>query len=56
MLTLALPKTGLFGTDRGEIFLADIGIPVSVYHEVGLVFPTLFDNAYIQKIFANRKK
>lgn len=38
-LTLALPKSGLLPEVTGELFLCDIGIPVSLYKRVGLVFP-----------------
>jgi NAD(P)H-hydrate epimerase len=34
-LTLALPKTGMEAL-KGETFLADIGIPPSVYKKIGL--------------------
>ncbi|HUW95260.1 MAG TPA: NAD(P)H-hydrate epimerase [Anaerolineae bacterium] len=34
-LTLALPKTGLRRV-RGELYLADIGIPPEVFHRLGL--------------------
>ena len=34
-LTLALPKTGLQRV-RGELYLADIGIPPEVFHQLGL--------------------
>jgi len=54
VLTLALPKTGLSMRDSSEIFLADIGIPVSVYREAGVVFTTLFEDSYIQKLFKDR--
>jgi NAD(P)H-hydrate epimerase len=36
-LTLALPKTGLVAV-RGELYLADIGIPPEVYQSLGLSF------------------
>lgn len=38
-LTLALPKSGLLPEVTGELFLSDIGIPVSLYERIGLVFP-----------------
>jgi NAD(P)H-hydrate epimerase len=40
-LTLALPKTGL-SQYRGEIYLADIGIPPEVYEKLDLHFGPLF--------------
>ncbi len=56
VLTLALPKTGLSVRDSSEIFLADIGIPLSVYREAGLVFTAPFEDSYIQKLFKDREK
>lgn len=44
-LTLALPKTGL-GHVTGPLFLADIGIPASVYGRLDLGYETPFDQSY----------
>jgi NAD(P)H-hydrate epimerase len=44
-LTLALPKTGLEGV-RGELYLADIGIPPEVYRTLGLAFAWPFQRGY----------
>ncbi len=44
-LTLALPKTGLRAL-RGEIYLADIGIPPEVYQRLGLTFEFPSENRY----------
>jgi hypothetical protein len=44
-LTLALPKTGTEALE-GEIFLADIGIPLSVYKKIGLNVAPFFDHRY----------
>ena len=44
-LTLALPKTGLHSVP-GELYLADIGIPLEVYGRMGLSFEPLFGNRY----------
>ena len=44
-LTLALPKTGLHSVS-GEIYLADIGIPLKVYHQLDLSFEPLFGQDY----------
>jgi NAD(P)H-hydrate epimerase len=41
-MTLALPKTGLWAQQTGELFLADIGIPEGVYRRVGLNYATPF--------------
>lgn len=35
-LTLALPKTGLAAPVAGDVVLADIGIPIAVYRDIGL--------------------
>ncbi|MGF1667823.1 MAG: NAD(P)H-hydrate epimerase [Acidimicrobiia bacterium] len=53
-LTLALPKTGLDVAAVGELWLADIGIPVGVYRRMGLdVAPTLFGAAYRTELTAS---
>ncbi len=39
-LTLALPKTGLDAATVGDLWLADLGIPVEVYRRVGIDVPT----------------
>lgn len=44
-LTLALPKTGLRRV-TGELFLADIGIPPEVFHQIGFAFKSPFDERY----------
>jgi NAD(P)H-hydrate epimerase len=44
-LTLALPKAGLEAV-RGELFLADIGIPREVYRPLGLTFEWPFQRRY----------
>jgi len=48
-LTLALPKTGLANVP-GELYLADIGIPVEVYHRLGLSFESPFRKRYWTRI------
>ena len=40
-LTLALPKTGLRHF-AGDLFLADIGIPLAVYRELGMDLGSFF--------------
>ncbi len=45
-LTLVLPKTGLNPERTGALFLADIGIPVTVYAKMELDFVTPFDHRY----------
>ena len=43
-LTLALPKRGLIGAEEvGELYLADISVPPSLYLAMGLDVPVLFD-------------
>lgn len=44
-LTLALPKSGL-ENGPGELFLADIGIPPEVYHQLALVYEPPFQEGY----------
>jgi NAD(P)H-hydrate epimerase len=44
-LTLALPKTGLRSI-RGDLFVADIGIPPEVYLSLGLSFEPFFEDRY----------
>lgn len=46
-LTLALPKTGLDVPAVGELWLADIGIPVEVYRRMGVdVSPLIFGSRF----------
>lgn len=46
-VTLALPKTGLDSPAAGDVYLADIGIPVEVFRRVGLEYPgNLFGEHY----------
>lgn len=46
-MTLALPKTGLDSAATGTLWVADIGIPKSVYRKMGIEPPTsLFQNGY----------
>jgi len=42
---LALPKTGLQRV-QGDLYLADIGIPLEVYHRLGLSFELPFEERY----------
>ncbi|MFQ5603803.1 MAG: NAD(P)H-hydrate epimerase [bacterium] len=46
-LTLALPKTGLLPEKCGQLFLADIGIPATVYERAGLRITSPFDKQFI---------
>jgi NAD(P)H-hydrate epimerase len=42
-LTLALPKTGLVGSDRvGELYVGDIGVPPDAFRQVRAAEPELF--------------
>jgi NAD(P)H-hydrate epimerase len=52
VLTLALPKTGLASV-RGELFLADIGIPPELYRHLELDVAHLFKGEYILPIQRN---
>jgi NAD(P)H-hydrate epimerase len=49
-LTLALPKIGLLEAPTvGELYLADISVPASVYRRMGILLPQLFrDSAVIR--------
>ncbi len=48
VLTLALPKTGLFPLDS-EVCLADIGIPREAFRAIGLDLPPIFgDDFWVQ--------
>jgi NAD(P)H-hydrate epimerase len=50
-LTLALPKTGLVGSPEvGELYLADISVPVRLYAEMGLETPRLFDEGQLVRL------
>jgi NAD(P)H-hydrate epimerase len=47
-MTLALPKAGLLRSEHvGDLYLADISVPDSVYARLGLDLPPLFDQAQI---------
>lgn len=43
-MTLALPKLGLVSA-RGDLYLADIGIPAAVFSRIGVVVPQLFEGS-----------
>ena len=45
-VTLALPKTGLFTAETGNLVLADIGIPAAAYHRAGLEYSSPFDERF----------
>jgi NAD(P)H-hydrate epimerase len=45
ILTLAAPKTGL-ARFTPSLYLADIGIPPELYHQLGIVFESPFDARY----------
>jgi NAD(P)H-hydrate epimerase len=53
-LTLALPKTGLVGERPGQLFLADIGIPIGVYRRAGILGSGVFDGRHIVPLTAAR--
>jgi NAD(P)H-hydrate epimerase len=52
-LTLALPKTGLQRV-LGDLYLADIGIPPEVYHQLGVPFQPLFEEKYWIRLIQSR--
>jgi len=46
-LTLALPKTGLFSAQAGDLWLGDLGIPKDVYDRAGIELPQpVFDGRH----------
>lgn len=53
-LTLALPKTGLWPGETGELWLADIGIPPSVYGQetLALKYTPPFEENYRVRLMA----
>lgn len=53
-LTLALPKVGLL-TEKakeyvGELYIADLSVPSSVYEKLGISMPNIFENKEIVKV------
>lgn len=54
-LTLALPKTGLSSESAGELYLGDIGIPLSVYDRLGIEFRNPFGIEFYVKIERNNR-
>lgn len=44
-VTLALPKTGLDAVP-GDLYVADIGVPTTVYERVGVEYGSVFDESY----------
>lgn len=49
-LTLALPKTGLASEDSGELYLADIGIPIKTYRKLKIDYVTPFNADFIVRL------
>ena len=45
-MTLALPKTGLLPSKTGELILADIGIPATIFKKLKLEYVSPFDQRY----------
>ncbi len=45
-MTLALPKTGLLPERTGQLFLADIGIPMQTYRRLGLSYVNPFAKGF----------
>ncbi|AFH49667.1 Hypothetical protein IALB_1961 [Ignavibacterium album JCM 16511] len=50
-MTLALPKTGLFPSVTGELYLADIGIPKKVYEKLKLNYQSPFEEKFYVRLF-----
>jgi NAD(P)H-hydrate epimerase len=48
-LTLALPKSGL-ASQKGDLYLADIGIPPEAYARLGISIPLIFGLSYWLKL------
>jgi NAD(P)H-hydrate epimerase len=57
-MTLALPKPGLFTAEgprhTGRLYLADIGLPPSLYHGLGLDVGSLFATGRIMRVHQDR--
>ncbi|PIQ29938.1 MAG: NAD(P)H-hydrate epimerase [Bacteroidetes bacterium CG18_big_fil_WC_8_21_14_2_50_41_14] len=49
-LTLALPKTGLLPEVSGELYVADIGIPINVYRKLNINYISPFGKDFYEKI------
>ncbi|MGB5895184.1 MAG: NAD(P)H-hydrate epimerase, partial [Ignavibacteriaceae bacterium] len=49
-ITLALPKTGLYPEKCGEIILADIGIPPTVFEKAGINYSSPFTSTFYVNI------
>lgn len=50
-MTLALPKVGLARAQQvGELFLADISVPASLFSTMGLVVPPVFESDAIREL------
>ena len=49
-ITLALPKTGLSPEKCGEIILADIGIPATVFEKAGIKYSSPFSSTFYVNI------
>ncbi len=50
-MTLALPKTGLSPQKTGELYLADIGIPLETYKRIKIEYTYPFDSRYVVPLF-----
>jgi NAD(P)H-hydrate epimerase len=57
-LTLALPKTGLYAAAAqpvlGELTLADIGVPPSIYQQVGVDVGAIFHRSPFLRVMGDR--
>ncbi len=46
-LTLALPKKGLLHAVTGDLWLADLGIPVEAFRRAGVDYRVPFDDRFM---------
>jgi len=51
-LTLALPKTGLLPVRTGDLYLADVGIPESVFVKVGVRYSSPFGDSFMIRLYS----
>lgn len=53
-LTLALPKTGLLPGCTGDLYLADIGIPESVFVKAGVRYSSPFGDSFMVRLYCEQ--
>ena len=49
-MTVALPKTGLTKEKAGQLYLADVGIPRSIFSKLGLNYTSPFSEFFVIKL------